>query len=190
MGTAADTRECRPQRLAGMRPWMAGGHGGTQVEQCLDPVLARGALIASHEVGESVAVAGVVEDAKQLERSSLWPNPHTNPVADHETAAGLGHQLQADRMQSAVDLGDGGARAFQGPAHPCRDRRRRGRLTQADDKGPAETHIIGKRARRRLVDTRHRTQQGGESPADGDAAGRWGASGSPAHLRHAEVSLA
>ena len=68
MGTAADTREGRPQGFAGMRSWMARGHGGAKVEQWLSPVLARGALIASHEVADSVAMAGVVEDSKQLER--------------------------------------------------------------------------------------------------------------------------
>ena len=68
MGTAADTCEGRPQGFAGMRSWMAGGNGGAQIEQWLDPVLARGALIASHEVADSMAIAGVVEDGKQIER--------------------------------------------------------------------------------------------------------------------------
>ena len=68
MGTPADTSEGRPQGLAGMRPWMARRHRDAQVEQWLGPLLARGALIAPHEVAEPMAMAGVVEDGKQLER--------------------------------------------------------------------------------------------------------------------------
>lgn len=60
MGTATDTGEGCAQGFAGMRPWMARRHGGAEVEQWLDPVLARGALIAPYEVAEEHVCASVL----------------------------------------------------------------------------------------------------------------------------------
>ena len=94
-------------------------------------------------------------------------------------------------MQATVDLGDGSTRPLQGPAHPYSDRRRRGRIAQADDEGAAAAGVVGKRARGGLVDdTRRRAEQSDETLAHGVAAGWSDASGSPADFCKADVSLA
>jgi hypothetical protein len=91
--TTANAREGSPQSFAGMRAWMASRHRCAKVEQWLDPILGRGAPVASHEVAESMSMPGVVEDGKQLERWSLGPNTQTNPVADHEATIRVCHQV-------------------------------------------------------------------------------------------------
>ena len=61
---------------------ISAGHCGAQIEKVLDPVLVGVALIASHEVAESMSMRGVVQDREELEGWLPGPNTQTNPVAD------------------------------------------------------------------------------------------------------------
>jgi hypothetical protein len=168
---------------------VSAGHGDAQVEEGLVYVLGA-APVASHEVAEPMSMRRVVQDSEELERWLLRPNTQTNPLADRKATIGIRHQLQPDLLQAIVHLGDGGAGPLHGPAHPCCDRRRRGRVTQPHDEGAAVASVVGKRARRRVVHTRGRADQGDEALAHGVAAGRSAASGSAAGLFEADVSLA
>jgi hypothetical protein len=175
MNSTADASESSPKGIGWTGARVRAGHGGAQIEKGLDQVLV-GAPVASHEVAEPMSMRRVVQD--------------TDPLADHKATIRIRHQLQPDLMQTIVHLGDGGAGPLHGPAHPCRDRRCRGRVTQPHNEGAAVASVVGKRARRRVVHTRGRADQGDKALAHGIAAGRSAASGSPAGLFEADVSLA